>query len=419
MSDTYTRRVCPERLAPQLFILCMITYIVALFGRMSYSSVMADLITVEGFTKSQAGLVGTALFATYGACQIFSGFLGDRHDPKKMIALGVGVSGVLNICMGLVNTLPAMLALWTVNGIFQSFIWSPVARIFGELMPPAYRKGACANSAIAFPLATILMYLAASLLLQFSSWRAVFILSGLAMLLCTAVWWNRMNYFQHMTAKHGPVESITLNASESAASGNLFRVLLLSGVIFAIFGSLAGGLLRDGIQSWVPTFMTERFGLSTALSVALAIALPVVNIAGVFGVKALAARRIRNEMRGAAGFFAACIVCLALLIPASSSSAALSLFLMTAASTCMVGSNTMFMNFMPVHFGTIGKVSSITGVLNCASYVGSAISSYGIGHVAEYFGWNAAILVWLGFSVVAMLLAYGGVRRWGRYRHEL
>ncbi|MCB6365723.1 MFS transporter [Intestinibacillus massiliensis] len=419
MSETYTRRVCPERLAPHLFFLCIITYIVALFGRMSYSSVMAELIATEGFTKSQAGLIGTALFATYGVCQIFSGFLGDKLDPKKMIAVGVAASGALNIGMGLAGTLPVMLGLWMANGVFQSFVWSPVARIFAEFMPPAYRKGACANSAVAFPLATIFMYLAASLLLQFADWRAVFILSGAAMLVCTAVWLNRMNYFQRMTEKHGPIETVTLNAAEAAASGSLLKVLLASGVMFAIFGSLTGGLLRDGIQSWVPTFMTERFGLSTALSVALAIALPVVNIGGVFGVKALAARRIRNEMRGAAGFFLACIVCLALLIPASGTSAVGSLLLMTAASTCMVGSNTMFMNFMPVHFGTIGKVSSITGVLNCASYVGSAISSYGIGHVAERFGWVAAIWVWLGFSAAAMVLAYGGVRRWGKYRHDL
>lgn len=419
MGQTYTRQVCPERLAPHLFFLCICTYIVALFGRMSYSAVMAELITAEGFTKSEAGLVGTALFATYGVCQILSGFLGDKLDPKKMIAIGVGMSGLLNIGMGLAGSLPIMLALWMMNGIFQSFVWSPVARIFAELMPPAYRKGACANSAIAFPLATIIMYLAASLLLQFASWRIVFILSGISMLVCTAVWVNRMNYFGRMTIKHGPIETVTLSPAEAEASGSLFKVLLMSGVIFGIFGSLTGGLLRDGIQSWVPTFMTERFGLSTALSVALAIALPVVNILGVFGVKALAARRIRNEMRGAAGFFVACIVCLALLIPASGNSAALSLVLMTAASTCMVGSNTMLMNFIPVHFGTIGKVSSITGVLNCASYLGSAISSYGIGHVAEQLGWTAAIWVWLGFAAVAMLLAFCGVRRWSVYRHDL
>lgn len=67
------RRVCPEMYATRLFLLCCMMYIIGVFGRMSYSAVAVELITSEGFTKSQAGLIGTALFAAYGACQILSG----------------------------------------------------------------------------------------------------------------------------------------------------------------------------------------------------------------------------------------------------------------------------------------------------------------------------------------------------------
>ena len=93
--------------------------------------------------------------------------------------------------------------------------------------------------------------------------------------------------------------------------------------------------------------------------------------------------------------------------------------MMTVASTCMVGSNIMLINLMPIHFGVIGRSSSITGVLNCSAYLGSALSSYGIGVVAEHFGWKGAVLVWVVFSVFAMALALCGARRWGRYRHNI
>ena len=73
----------------------------------------------------------------------------------------------------------------------------------------------------------------------------------------------------------------------------------------------------------------------------------------------------------------------------------------------------------PIHFGVIGRSSSITGVLNCSAYLGSALSSYGIGVVAEHFGWRGAVLVWVIFSVFAMFLALCGSRRWGRYRHNI
>lgn len=420
MESTLRRQVCPERLAGALFALCTVTYIIALFGRMSYSAVMAELIASEGFTKSAAGLVGTALFASYGLCQVLSGFVGDKVSPRILIFTGVLGSGLLNLVMGCVHTLAPMLVIWALNGAFQSLIWSPISRVFAEIMPPSTRRRACANIGVAYPTATILAYLAAALLLRFAKWNTVFFLSGGMMTIAAVVWVWRMGYFERMTKKHGKIEEITLSAQKSDICGSLYRILLVSGAMFAAFGALTSGLLRDGIQSWVPTFMTERFGLSTALSVALAIALPMVNIVGVFVVRWLYEKRITNEMSGAAGFFAAGIVALVLLLPASILGlAAPSLGLMTFISTCMMGASTMFISFMPIHFGLVGRASSATGVLNCCTYIGSALSSYGIGKVAEFFGWNASILCWLLFAVVACLLARLGARKWEFFLHGM
>lgn len=134
-------------------------YIIGVFGRMSYSAVAVELITSEGFTKSQAGLIGTALFAAYGACQILSGFLGDKIPPRKMVFAGVFGSAVLNFGMGIADDYRGMLVLWAANGVFQSFIWPPVFKVFSEVLPPSYRKRACANAAATNPIATVLTYL--------------------------------------------------------------------------------------------------------------------------------------------------------------------------------------------------------------------------------------------------------------------
>ncbi len=418
MTTVVSRRVCPERLTVYLFMLCTVTYIVALLGRLSYSAVMAELIVREGFTKSSAGLVGTALFASYGICQVFSGFLGDRTSPRCMVFVGTFGSACINLTMGLADDLHMMLVLWVLNGAFQSFIWSPISRIFAEIMPPSSRKRACANIGFAYPVATICIYLLASILLRWVHWRAVFLASG-ALMVLAALWWNRgMGFCLRMTERHGGTETVELSAVESGESGNLLKLLLISGAICAVFGALSGGLLRDGIQSWVPSLMTERFGLSTSLSILLAILLPTVNMGGVILTKYLAQNVIKNEMRGAVGFYLVCIGFLALLIPAGTSNALLSLVLLTCASTAMVGSNSMYISFMPMHFGAIGKSSSVTGVLNCACYAGSAISSYGIGKISEYYGWNAAILAWLGFALAACAVTALGVRKWGKYRRS-
>ena len=238
MSPTRTRRVSPPRYANRLFCLTAGAYIAGLFGRMSYAAVMADLIAQEGLGKSQAGLIGTMFFVVYGVCQLLSGFLGDRISPKKLIFTGIIGSAVLNLGMGLSGaSYPTMLTLWTLNGVFQSMLWSPAARVFSEMIPPTHRKRACANGAATYPIATILTYLFASALLHFTGWRVDFLLSSLIMLISAAFFWVRMSFYERETEQCGEIEEITLTQVENAAQGSLIRTLIVSGTLLTVLGS--------------------------------------------------------------------------------------------------------------------------------------------------------------------------------------
>ena len=413
------RRVCPEMYATRLFLLCCMMYIIGVFGRMSYSAVAVELITSEGFTKSQAGLIGTALFAAYGACQLLSGFLGDKIPPRKMVFAGVFGSAVLNFGMGIADDYRGMLVLWAANGVFQSFIWPPVFKVFSEVLPPSYRKRACANAAATNPIATVLTYLFAAFALHALGWRSVFLLSGALMAAASFYWLRRMAWYEREIGAHGQVEHITLTPQEQASGGSLMQVLAMSGVLYALITAVTHSMLRDGIQAWVPTFMTENFRFGASVSTAMAVLLPLVNITGVFLTKFISRRWIRNELNGTAAFFAVDLLALAALAALCRTSAAGSLIMMMLASTCMIGANVMLINIMPIHFGAIGRASTVTGVLNCSAYIGSALSSYGIGKVADLFGWQAAVCVWLGFSAVSLVTALLGARRWGRYRRQI
>lgn len=418
MTKMIQRRVCPHKLSNQLFWLCAVTYVIALFGRLSYSSVMVALIADGSMDKTQAGLIGTALFIVYGVCQIFSGLVGDRISPKKMVFTGLMGSGLLNLFMGLTGKYIVMLVLWSLNGVFQSMLWSPIARIFAEQMPPDERKKVCSNVAVTYPLATLLTYLLACVMLSVWNWRSVFVISAILILAAGVYWGYRMTWFEKQIVQSEEVETITMYV-KSEKKESLLHLMLVSGIFLAAFASLTHGMLRDGIQTWLPSLMTDNFHFDTAASVALDIIVPLFNIFGVVFTKEIAKRFINNEVKGAAGFFMVTIVALVLLGFVCSKSAVASLLLLTVASTCMVGVNIMLINLIPVHFGAIGRSSSVTGILNCSAYVGSALSSFGIGAVAEGFGWLSAIWVWVLFSLGALITAMAGAGRWGKYEHRL
>lgn len=419
MTKVMERRVCPHTLSNRLFWLCAVTFVIALFGRLSYSSVMVALIADGSMDKRQAGLIGTALFIVYGVCQIFSGLIGDKISPKKMIFAGLMGSGLLNLLMSMTGQYAVMLALWSLNGVFQSMLWSPVARIFAEQMPPDERKKACSNVAATYPLATVLTYMLASVMLSVWNWCSVFVISSVMMLAAGVYWLHRMTWFEHQIAEHGEIETIPVRSQDRKNREGVLHLMLVSGIFLAVFAAMTHGMLRDGIQTWLPSLMTDNFYFGTSVSVALDIIVPLFNILGVVLSKAIAKRWIDNELKGAAGFFAVTIVALTLLGFVCDSSAVASLVLLTVASTCMVGANIMLINLIPVHFGVIGRSSSVTGIMNCSAYIGSALSSFGIGSVAQSFGWTSAIWVWVLFSLGAWITAMAGSGMWGRYEQRL
>ena len=87
------------------------------------------------------------------------------------------------------------------------------------------------------------------------------------------------------------------------------------------------------------------------------------------------------------------------------------LFAMTTAS--MMGVNTIFVNFFPLRYEAIGKVSTVSGFMNGMAYVGTAVSTFTIGVLVEQKGWNVTIGSWVVMTFLALVVCMLG-RKWLR-----
>lgn len=82
------------------------------------------------------------------------------------------------------------------------------------------------------------------------------------------------------------------------------------------------------------------------------------------------------------------------------------LFAMTTAS--MMGVNTIFVNFFPLRYEAIGKVSTVSGFMNGMAYVGTAVSMFTIGVLVEQKGWNVTIGSWIVMTFLALVVCMLG-----------
>ena len=72
----------------------------------------------------------------------------------------------------------------------------------------------------------------------------------------------------------------------------------------------------------------------------------------------------------------------------------------------------MLICMIPPFFAKYGKVSTVSGILNSCTYVGSAISTYGVSVLAKNIGWTFNLAIWLGLTVIGMVLSFVFAKIW-------
>ena len=404
-----------------LFWLCWIAYFSTYIGRLNYSASLTGIILSEGFSKGQAGMIGTAFFFAYGAGQFVSGFLGDRLAPKKMVFTGLMVSGLCNLAMAGAKGSGLMTAVWCVNGLFQAFIWSPMIRLMYEYYKTETRMKACVSLNSSVPIGTMAAYGLTALVIWMSGWRAMFVLAGAALIGTSLFWITGMKRVERYAAESGKMAEIPSGETGGSAKAavNWKSLLIQSGFLFLMMALFVQGALKDGVTTWVPTYISETYGLSAILAITSTMVIPVFNLLGVYLASFANLHWFRNEVRTAGAFFVVSAAAILVLRLASGRSMAVSFLMLALATTAMMAVNTMLIAVLPSYFGVIGRASSVSGLLNSSVYAGGAVSTYGIGALSVTLGWNATIVIWFLMAAFSAVICFLTVRKWIAYRKEV
>lgn len=414
-----TRPLCRLENARQgsaLFLLCWAAYAAAYVGRYNYSAVMGAMIADGVLSHSAAGAVSTGYFICYAAGQLGSGFACQFVSPFGMIFAGLALSGLCNLGMAFAPP-AALAALWAANGLLQSMFWPPIVRLFAESMPLAQQKGACVNINSTIPAGTFAAYGLCALLLAAASWRAAFCACGLLLLGGSVLWQLATLRLRRacLAPRAARVRAAAKAKAPGGAGAGALRAVLGAGLCWLALPVLLHGGLKDGVTSWVPSMVQDRFAVSPAFSAAVSMALPLVNAGGAFAAGWLDRRVLHSELNTAACLFLLSCLCLALLPAAVGRSILVSMLLLALVTASMLGANTMLVNVMPVRAGRAGGAALLSGLLNAVTYAGAAVATWGTGLAAGRWGWGAVFALWLAMAGAALAVSAACTGRWQRF----
>lgn len=399
---TYVRR---------LFLLCWFVYCVSYIGRLNYSSAMAEIISEHILTASQAGFISMAYFFAYGTGQMINGFLGDRINPRGMIFVGLFCSGLANIAMGLSHSAPWMVLAWGANGYFQAMIWAPIIRIFAEMLHGEDRVNCSVNIVSSQIIGTLFSYLLSAGVLAVTAWPGVFMMAAVLLTAASFLWnigfWDICRHAGTALEEREIKETCRQEEQVSASFGKL---MVTSGILTLLIPIMVHGMLKDGVTSWVPTYISESFGIAASFSVLLTSILPVINLSGAYLARFVYQKTGERMGLSVFFFFAWATAGLVLLCRLGRLSPVITACFLAMITASMMAVNTLVVNIYPLRFLRQGCVSGVSGFLNAMAYLGTAISTFTIGLMVEYRGWQATIYVWLAVTVLAGLLCLLFVR---------
>ena len=396
-----------KKQAAKLTALCCLVYFASYITRLDYAAVLVEIVQDLQIAKTTASIAVTGSFITYGAGMLIFGVLGDRITPRAMITIGLIGTSTINLCMGLLPNIYVMIGIWCFNGFFQAMLWPPVTRTLTENLGESAAREAIAKVIQAAQIATLGIYILSPLAIRLASWRTVFLGASVIGFVAVALWYpSTANIRQHRPA---PAQNQPQTpAVERAPVG---RLVMAAGLIPMMIAIVLMGLLRDGLQTWMPTYVCEVFGLSTETSILLTSLLPVLSMLAI-AVSTRLFRTNGDETITASILFGLSTVCAAVMALIFPGPATLGVFLFALLAGSMHGVNQMIICFTPTRFEAYGRVSTFSGLLNCFVYVGAAISTYGFAGFSEAFGWRSTMVMWTGLAVLGTVFCLICIPKW-------
>ena len=166
--------------------------IIVLYGfgytcRLALSVVKKPLIDSGLFSIGDLGLVGSAYFYGYALGKFFNGFSADYANVRRFFTFGLITSGLINVSMGLNQSLLLWVVFWFLNGWVQGIGAPSCAIALTNWFSPKERGRYYGIWSTAHSIGEGLTFIGSAALVNYFSWRAGFIGPGILLIIITIV----------------------------------------------------------------------------------------------------------------------------------------------------------------------------------------------------------------------------------------
>lgn len=372
-----------------MYLLGYIIYCTVYLCRFNLNIAGTMLQQSGALTAAQYGLMGSAFSATYAVGRIVNGYIGDKMDRRIMIGGGIAVAGLSNLLVGFFPPFTAILIFWAVNGYAQSMIWGPLLYAVTREIPDSRRSVASAIFPSSVATGSVLGILVATFAIERMGMAWAFFLPAIVGMTLGVLAF----VFFRDDEKPAPVKV----ASEKGSK-------IDRGILPVALAAFLHGWIKDSVGYWAALIFLKKYAINIDSIAGFVLLVPALGLIGRFAYPVVFKKCGECEHRTSMVGFVGCILAaMALCLPLPATLTALCLCF-TSATISMI--NTSMISIFPMRFAESGNVSSVSGIMDFATYLGSSLS-------AALFGWlfashdgsfTAMYLIWIAASGLSILI---------------
>lgn len=247
-------------------------YFLNFADRMSFATVLPLVRRDLGLDHAQAGWAVSVFFLGYGLAQLSAGHLADRVGPKRTIVIALSTLTLGTFFLGLVRSLPQLLALRFLLAFGEGHHFVPSLRTLANWFPQREKGRATGLFSTSWMAASFVAPVATGFIAAAGSWRAVFLLfplvgaAGLVLLYFLfvdtpdgALAKGRVTAEEHRYIKAGLAPDIPRGTK------GLYKALFRDR-IFWVYACLCvfNAAIYWGSTAWLSSFLLEQHGFSVA-----------------------------------------------------------------------------------------------------------------------------------------------------------
>ena len=234
----------------RLIVLMTALLFVNYVDRGNLATVGPLLIDQQGLSNAQLGLLLSAFYFTYAPAQLLAGWLCERTDVYRLLALAVAVWSLTTAATALTVGFASLLLMRLLLGLGESVIFPGSCRLFAQLVPEQRRGAANGWMAVGLAIGPAVGTYAGSLLAGRFGWQASFLVFGLLSL--AWLWpWSKF------------VREVPRASLPTFARPPPYREMLARRAAWGAFlGHFSSNYSFYFLISWLPTYLVKARGLS-------------------------------------------------------------------------------------------------------------------------------------------------------------